>query len=242
MASGILFGGTQAPTNTFVSPEDGTTYRWNGSAWVNSAGVNLTPEQGNALMSQAFQAGQAAGGGGLTPSQLVNLTQNQMTQADAGRAADEQSIADMEKEYQGIPDSLNSLYTNAAKRAGTYSGTGEFSAGLKSEVAQGTRGAQAALGSRLHALYSRLGKPVPQHLEQYGAGSAEQTVNNNVDGTVTETGGVGDAATTSSESSVETSAPADDQNAVAKVAEPTDAELTEEQKKKLLALQSATTT
>ena len=186
------------------------------------------------------QYNSATSGSGLAQGTPLSLQQlGGIANAQEGqRLSDEASINDIQKEYDAVPDSLNSLYTNAAKRAGTYSQTGEFNAGLRSEVNQGTRGAQAALGSRLHALYTRLGRPMPQHLEQYGAGSQEQTVDNGVDGTVSETGGVGDSSSaTQTETTPETAAPAEEQNAISSV-QSTDGELTEEQKRRLAALQA----
>ncbi len=174
--------------------------------------------------AEALQQSITGGGGnaenimlGLQGAAGVNQLQNNL---------DTEQLTQMEQQYNEIPETLNNLYSNAAKRGGTYANTNEFNVGLQSEVKQGTRGAQAALGSRMAAVMQRLGRPLPPHLQQYASGGTDS---NNVDNAAVEpTNNVGDADNTSSYQQQtrdgEISA-ADTQNAVTKVADPTKAKL-----------------
>lgn len=184
--------------------------------------------------------GGGANVGAMSPQELARLTGGIQSQDALNRTRDEQELTSLQKDFDAIPDNLRTLYSNAAKKAGTASGTAEFNAGLESEVQQGTRGAQAAMGGRLAALYQRLGRPMPTGLEQWKPGDAQAT--NKVDNAVDNTIGTVDAdkgqatADTSATESPETSAPADSQNAITQASAPS-GELTEAQKKKMLALQ-----
>lgn len=234
---------------SFVNPYDGQTYFQNGIQWFTADGSPLKDQSGAIVpatqqqsfvqdaMAEGFSQQQYAGGGGqLTPSQLANLTANRLGEAEMNKIRDEQELTELQGTYDKIPDQLNTLYTNAAKKAGTFSGTQEFTAGLDSEVKQGTRGAQAALGSRLSALYSKLGRPAPSGLEMWKPGDAQatNTVNNTTDATLTPAADAG-APAAEPEASPEVEAPATTQNAVAKVGDTT---LTAAQRKAALLRES----
>ncbi len=175
--------------------------------------------------NSATGGGLVGSGSTLTLQQLGNIGNVQEGQ----RLADEGSLTDMQKEYEGIPDSLMNLYTTAAKRGGTYANTGEFNTGLKSEVAQGTRGAQAALGARMAAVYKRLGKPMPTHLQQYENAPDANKVDNAVEAPPTE------SAPDSSAPSEGATASADQQNAITKTSTTSQTDL----QKKLAAMKAA---
>ena len=195
---------------SFVNPYDGKTYYDDGTAgayWRTQQGTKLSdPEnpsapmgwqQGDALaerLQREYFEKYPSGGQGLTAAQMANMTNNRLSQEQLERSAAEKEYGDLEQEYTVIPERLRELYSAAAKKGGTYSDTGEFKAGLDSEVGQGTRGAQAILQQRLSALRSKLGMPA-------------QAGDNPGSGLMTASNKVGDS-TTSAPASSDSSAPA----------------------------------
>ena len=245
-------------TNSFTNPYDGQVYYQSGGTsdgnpiqWATRDGTPLSRPDGSPLpvleqnaiaremMATAFQSQQQAGGAGMTGQQLANMTANTMSSNEINRTRDEQELTSLQGDYDAIPDRLRSLYSNAAKKAGTASDTTEFKAGLESETQQGTRGAQAALGGRLTALYQRLGRPLPEGMGGQAwdpsAAQATNSVDNTVDNSTTAST-EGGAAPAPEPDAPE--APATTQNAVAKVASPTTASTVEAKRKAYSSYQS----
>ena len=249
--------------NSFVSPYDGRTYyevgaggpgrpgKWHAMDEFGRLSIALSGPGGEEIptaqnyaagreqMATAYQSQQQAGGAGMTGQQLANFTANQLSSGELNRTRDEQELTELQRSYDGIPDQLRSLYSNAARKAGTSSDTTEFKAGLESETQQGTRGAQAALGGRLTALYQRLGKPLPEGMGGQAwdpsAAQATNSVDNTVDNSTTAST-EGGAAPAPEPDAPE--APATTQNAVAKVASPTTASTVEAKRKAYSSYQS----
>ncbi len=178
----------------------------------------------------AATGGDATSGGGMGLQYGTPLTLQQLgaigTAQEGQRLSDEGQLSALEKEYEGIPDRLRELYTNAAQRGGTYAQTNEFRVGMQGEVNQGTRGAQAALGTRMAALYEQLGRPVPANIAQY----TQKAPDVNGVGSNAETNLVGDNDNTSSYQQQTRPvtgqlSSADQQNAVAKTSDPEKARL-----------------
>ena len=80
--------------------------------------------------------------------------------AQAARAAQEQELSDLQRDFENTPELLRTRYTSDAQRAGTFSNTGEFASGLDSEVEAGIPGARASNMARQQALQAELGLPV----------------------------------------------------------------------------------
>ena len=89
----------------------------------------------------------------------------------AQRAAREQELSDLQRDFEKTPELLRTRYTSDAQRAGTYSNTGEFASGLDSEVEAGIPGARASNMARQQALQAELGLPVTT----YDTSAAEPT-------------------------------------------------------------------
>lgn len=125
-----------------------------------------------------------SGAGGLSSEELQNLTQNQMTQQQVESNFNRSTLEGLQKEYDSIPETLKASYLAAAQKAGTYGNTDEFNAGLSSEVAAGTRGAQEVMLTRINAMRQQLGLPLiggatpPPTLEGWTPGAHRPTTNN----------------------------------------------------------------
>jgi len=78
----------------------------------------------------------------------MNLGQNQAENASLGQAM---------TDYNNIEPTIRNKYIDAAKKAGTYSDTGEFQNGLNSEVQAGVRGARVDAVGRINALRKQMG-------------------------------------------------------------------------------------
>lgn len=115
----------------------------------------------NAIWDSYEKATGTGAGSGIAPGTQLTLRQisNIGTADQYQKGADEKLLGDLETEYGGIDDVLRKNYMDAAKRAGTYGNTAEFSSGLDSEVKAGSRGARTALAARINALRKSLGMP-----------------------------------------------------------------------------------
>ena len=78
----------------------------------------------------------------------------------ASLAAKQKELADLQSDWDKMPEVLRNRYTADSQRAGTYSNTGEFASGLNSEIDAGLPGAYATNMSRQNALQKELGLTV----------------------------------------------------------------------------------
>lgn len=69
-------------------------------------------------------------------------------------------LRNVEQTYGRLPESQREALTEETKRAGVYSGTGEFQAGFGSELQARLRGARLSNVQRQRALQEKLGLPL----------------------------------------------------------------------------------
>lgn len=149
--SSVNWNGTGSPYDAWqASPDQMQAFGFSEQmAYANPDSGFISPA-GTWTPNQSATGG--AGGGPALSSQYI------FDQAYKDSGSGQMELDTLNKQYGTLADDLKAYYGDAAKRAGTYSGTGEFDAGLKYQTAQGYSGAEYALRNRMNALNRALGK------------------------------------------------------------------------------------